>query len=111
MGLRLSGLDSVVIGGLKTVVASSSGGQRNQHRSPGPIPHSGAAQGPAGGHAVSRAISSRKHHHPLQDLLPRTPEPVRVPGKHIGGSFLVQSTCFLRGSREPLASHSSGCKS
>lgn len=68
------------LGGLKAVT-SSSGGQRDQHGDPRPIPHGGAAQGPAGGHAVPSPVSSRQHHHPLQDLLPRTAEPVRVPGK------------------------------
>lgn len=80
--------------GLKAV-ASSSGGQRDQHRDPGPIPHSGAAQRPAGGHAFPGAISSRKHHHPLQDFLPWPPEPVRVPGKQTCGSLLLPEQLLL----------------
>lgn len=76
--------DSLDTGGLKAV-AFSSGGQRDQHRCCGPIPHSGAAQGPAGGCPFVRAVSSGEHHHPLEDLLPWTPEPVRVPGKQACG--------------------------
>lgn len=82
------------VGGLKAVT-SSSDGQGDQHRDPHPLPHGGAAQGPAGGHAVPSTISSRKHHHPLQDLLPRTSEPVRVPGKQTRGPGPAQDACSL----------------
>lgn len=60
----LGGRDTVDMSGLKAL-PSSSGGQRDQHRDPGPISHSGAAQGPTGGHTVPRAVSSREYHYPL----------------------------------------------